>query len=41
VRTDRNLMPAIIEAVRAYATLGEMCDVLRTELGVYEERIAV
>ena len=41
VRTDRNLMPAIIGAVRAYATLGEMCAVLRTELGVYEEKIAV
>lgn len=38
---SRNLMPAIIEAVRAYATLGEMCGVLREEFGVYEEKIAV
>ena len=30
---DVNLMEPIIEAVRAYATLGEMCDVLREEWG--------
>ena len=36
-----NLMPPIVEAVRAYATLGEICDVLRAELGVYTERSAV
>lgn len=41
VRENRNLMPVIIEAVRAYATLGEICGVLRTELGVYEEKAAV
>jgi len=33
-----NLMPPILDAVRAYATLGEMCDVLRGEFGVYEEQ---
>src|SRR5207244_921757 len=27
--TDAHLMPSILEAVRAYATVGEMCDVLR------------
>ena len=32
---DENLMPAILEAVRAYATLGEMCGVLREEWGEY------
>jgi methylmalonyl-CoA mutase N-terminal domain/subunit len=32
-----NLMPAILEAVRAYATLGEMCDALRRAWGEYEE----
>lgn len=32
-----NLMPRILDAVRAYATLGEMCDVLREEFGEYEE----
>ena len=35
--TDRNLMPYILECVRAYATLGEMCDVLRKVFGTYEE----
>jgi methylmalonyl-CoA mutase N-terminal domain/subunit len=36
-RTAENLMPPIIEAVRAYATLGEMCDALREVWGEYEE----
>jgi methylmalonyl-CoA mutase, N-terminal domain len=35
--TDANLMPYILESVRAYATLGEMCDVLRRVFGTYEE----
>ena len=33
-----NLMPPILDAVRAYATLGEMCDVLRGVFGVYDEK---
>ncbi|CDM64416.1 acyl-CoA mutase large subunit family protein [Pyrinomonas methylaliphatogenes] len=32
-----NIMPATLEAVRAYATLGEICDALRDVYGVYEE----
>lgn len=32
-----NTMPATIEAVRAYATLGEICTALRDVYGVYEE----
>ena len=36
-----NLMPPILEAVRAYATLGEMCDVLRGVFGTYEEKAVV
>ena len=35
--TDANLMPFILECVRAYATVGEMCDVLRKVFGTYEE----
>ena len=35
--TDSNLMPYILESARAYATLGEMCDVLRKVFGTYEE----
>ena len=36
---DTNLMPPILDAIRAYATLGEMCDVLRGVFGVYEEGV--
>ena len=32
-----NLMPHILAAVRAYATVGEMCDALREVWGEYEE----
>ena len=32
-----NTMPATIEAVRSYATLGEICSALRDVYGVYEE----
>jgi methylmalonyl-CoA mutase, N-terminal domain len=34
---SENTMPATIEAVRAYATLGEICSALRDVYGVYEE----
>ena len=33
--TDENLMPYILGAVRAYATLGEVCQVMRDEFGEY------
>jgi len=33
-----NTMPATIEAVRAYATLGEICSALRDVYGIYEEQ---
>ncbi len=36
-RKNENTMPATIEAVRAYATLGEICSALRDVYGVYEE----
>ncbi len=35
-RADKNLMPFILSAVKAYATLGETMDVLRDVFGVYE-----
>jgi methylmalonyl-CoA mutase N-terminal domain/subunit len=35
--TSENLMPRILDAVRAYATLGEMCDALRDVWGEYQE----
>jgi len=36
-RGTRNTMPAILDCVRAYATVGEMCDALREVWGEYEE----
>ncbi|MDQ2936346.1 MAG: methylmalonyl-CoA mutase family protein [Acidobacteriota bacterium] len=36
-RNEENTMPATIEAVRSYATLGEICSALRDVYGVYEE----
>jgi methylmalonyl-CoA mutase N-terminal domain/subunit len=36
-QTGENTMPATIEAVREYATLGEICSALRDVYGVYEE----
>src|ERR1700675_866371 len=32
-----NLMPFIYDAVKAYATLGEVCDAMRVVFGIYEE----
>jgi methylmalonyl-CoA mutase N-terminal domain/subunit len=34
---SENLMPYIFEAVKAYATLGEICDTMREVFGTYEE----
>jgi len=33
----RNLMPSTIDAVKAYATLGEVCDTLRGVFGEYQQ----
>ena len=38
---SRNLMPMIIDAVRAYATEGEICGVLRRVFGEYTENIVL
>ncbi|HXX19830.1 MAG TPA: methylmalonyl-CoA mutase family protein [Candidatus Acidoferrum sp.] len=35
--SHENTMPHIFEAVKAYATLGEICDALRDIFGTYEE----
>ncbi|MEW5723306.1 MAG: methylmalonyl-CoA mutase family protein [Thermodesulfobacteriota bacterium] len=40
-RGQANLMPPIIEAVRAYATLGEICDALRGVFGEYEAAVTI
>jgi methylmalonyl-CoA mutase, N-terminal domain len=36
-RTSENMVPAMLDAVRAEATLGEICNALRDEWGVYRE----
>jgi methylmalonyl-CoA mutase N-terminal domain/subunit len=36
-RDGANVMPAVIEAVKAYATLGEISDVFRKVFGTYRE----
>jgi methylmalonyl-CoA mutase N-terminal domain/subunit len=36
-RSEDNVMPAFIECVEAYTTLGEMCDVLRSVFGSQQE----
>ncbi|MBW2143132.1 MAG: methylmalonyl-CoA mutase [Deltaproteobacteria bacterium] len=38
---DGNLVPPIIEAVKAYATEGEICDVLRDVFGEYKPEMAM
>jgi len=35
-REGRNVMPALLEAVKAYASVGEMCSVLKSVYGEYE-----
>ena len=37
--SNENLMPHILEAVKAYATLGEICGILRKEFGEYKESV--
>lgn len=36
---EENLMPYIIEAVKAYSTLGEICGVLREVFGEYQQSV--
>ncbi len=36
-----NLLPRLLDAVRAYATVGEICDTLRAAFGVYRPPMAV
>jgi methylmalonyl-CoA mutase N-terminal domain/subunit len=35
--TERNVMPALVDCARAYASEGEICDALRAVWGVYRE----
>jgi methylmalonyl-CoA mutase N-terminal domain/subunit len=36
-----SLLPAILEAVRAYATISEICDTLRAVFGVHQETVVL
>jgi methylmalonyl-CoA mutase N-terminal domain/subunit len=36
-RTEENMIPAMLDACRVEATLGEICDVLRQAWGEYRE----
>jgi methylmalonyl-CoA mutase, N-terminal domain len=38
-RSNDNLMPHILSAVRTYATLGEICDVMRGVFGEYQQKV--
>jgi len=40
-RSQRNLMPAILAAVKAYATVGEISDALRNVFGEYQESVVI
>jgi len=40
-RSEANLLPAILEAVEAYATVGEISDALRRVFGEYRETVVV
>ncbi|KPK99630.1 MAG: hypothetical protein AMJ91_07160, partial [candidate division Zixibacteria bacterium SM23_73_3] len=39
--TNENLLPPIIQCVESYASLGEICDVLRSVWGEYRENVLV
>ena len=38
---EANLMPAIIDAVRAYATLGEISDAMRSRFGEFDAPVFI
>jgi len=40
-RGGENVMPYVLDAVNAYCTLGEICDVMREAFGVYHEESVV
>ncbi len=41
LRNGENVMPYLLDAVNAYATLQECCDVMRDVLGAYQEAAIV
>jgi methylmalonyl-CoA mutase N-terminal domain/subunit len=41
IENDKNVMPAVVDAVKAYATMGEIMDVFETHFGAYRETIGL
>lgn len=39
--SNENVMPALVDAVKQYATLGEICNVMRQVFGEYKENIVI
>lgn len=39
--SDENIMPFILDAVESYATLGEICGVMREEFGEYKQTVMI
>jgi methylmalonyl-CoA mutase, N-terminal domain len=40
-RSGENLMPKIVDAVEAHATVGEISDAMRTVFGEYQETVVI
>jgi methylmalonyl-CoA mutase N-terminal domain/subunit len=38
-QTSENIMPAVIDAVKVYATLGEICGILREVFGEFQQQV--
>jgi methylmalonyl-CoA mutase N-terminal domain/subunit len=41
VDRDENVMPALVDAVKAYATMGEIMDVFEAQYGAYRETVGL
>ncbi|SHH67321.1 acyl-CoA mutase large subunit family protein [Halobaculum gomorrense] len=41
IENDENVMPAVVDAVKTYATMGEIMDVFETHYGAYRETIGL
>jgi methylmalonyl-CoA mutase, N-terminal domain len=40
-RGENNLMPFIVDAVRSYASVGEICNTMRVIYGEYKETVVI
>jgi methylmalonyl-CoA mutase N-terminal domain/subunit len=41
IEAGENVMPYLINCAKAYATLGEITDVMRQQLGLYQEPVHI